>query len=418
MKNLYILIFLLSGTVFTFAQNIDSISLEKCLELSIEKMNIHKTADNNDKEIELRKQNLSTNYLPSLELKGQATYQSEALYIDLPIPGADAIEMPLDQYKAYLQINQLIYDGGITKSYKQMLDISIQENNLNTQIRILDIQKSVSNIFFMTILLDKQEKILANQLKTLNEQFKIIESSVKNQVLPPVHRDIMESEILKIEQKADEITVLKNSSLKILSEYTTLDLSSSKIIIPDIEITLQDTVSSPNIELLDLQSQKINLLDKQLTAQRMPKAFAFAQAGYGRPGLNMINTDFAPYFIGGVTLSWTIYDWNKTKRNRQIYDLKNESLSYQKQNIQLAVDVKKSNIIAKINSTEQAIEKDKKIIKLMTRILKTYDSQLKNGIITSSEYIIKLNKLSQAELNLELHKIQLEQLKFNYNNIY
>jgi len=334
------------------------------------------------------------------------------------MPGVEFPEVPLDQYKLYLQINQMIYDGGLTNSYKKILDISVKENELNSELTIKNLQKSVSNIFFATILLNSQEKIIDNQLKTLYEQFKIIESSVKNQVLPSVNKDIMESEILKIEQKADDLKVLKESSIKILSAYTGNNLSAQKLIQPKININIADSISSPNLELLKIQDQKLDLLNNQITAQRMPKIYAFGQAGYGKPGLNMLSDEFSPYFFAGVTFSWNIYDWNNAKRKKQINRINQQSLLVQKQNIQTALDIQQINILAKIKSTQIAIEKDLKIIELMNKIIKTYDSQLKNGIITSSEYIIELNKLSQAKLQLELHKIQLEQLKFNFNNIY
>ena len=70
---------------------------------------------------------------------------------------------------------------------------------------------------------------------------------------------------------------------------------------------------------------------------------------------------------------------------------------------------------SEINKVEVFISTDKTIIELRKRILKTSESQLNNGVITSSAYIIELTNLYEAENNLNTHKIQLLLSKANYN---
>ncbi len=50
----------------------------------------------------------------------------------------------------------------------------------------------------------------------------------------------------------------------------------------------------------------------------MPKLGAFAQGGYGKPGLNMFDNEFSPYFLGGIRLIWNfgnLYTLNNDKKN-------------------------------------------------------------------------------------------------------
>ena len=416
-KLLFILIFF--GVINIFAQDTNTVSLDECLQFSVENFEINNLRENNNQATDLQKQNLKTNFYPVVKLEGQATYQSTSLELDLPMPGVEFPTVPLDQYKAYLQINQLIYDGGMTKSYSSLLDLNVQENSSNSAIQQLEIENNVAKIFFLSLLLEKQTRIVENQLDVLNNQLKIIESGIKNHILTPINRDILLSEILKNEQNLDEIISIKQANLKILEQFTGQVFSDNTILIfPEININLIDTTQSPNIDLLEIQTQKIFVLDKQISASRKPKVFAFGQGGYGRPGLNMLSDEFNPYFIVGVKFSWQIYDWNNAKRNRQINEIRVQSIDINKKNIQLNISSQKENILAQIESKNISITKDKQIIELQNKILKTYNSQLKNGIISSSEYIIQVNKVAQAELMLELHKIQLTQLKFQYNNIY
>ena len=54
---------------------------------------------------------------------------------------------------------------------------------------------------------------------------------------------------------------------------------------------------------------------------------------------------------------------------------------------------------------------------LRNTILKSSDSQLKNGVITSSDYIVEFTNLYEAKTNQKLHEIQLELAKANYQVI-
>jgi hypothetical protein len=63
------------------------------------------------------------------------------------------------------------------------------------------------------------------------------------------------------------------------------------------------------------------------------------------------------------------------------------------------------------------IVSDLNIINLRKEVLETADSQLKNGVITSSTYIMELTNLYEDENTLARHKIQLQLAKANYNII-
>jgi len=64
---------------------------------------------------------------------------------------------------------------------------------------------------------------------------------------------------------------------------------------------------------------------------------------------------------------------------------------------------------------ESFISSDYEIIELRKVILQSAESQLKNGVITSSAYITELTNLFEDETNLKTHNIQLLLIKANYN---
>ena len=70
-----------------------------------------------------------------------------------------------------------------------------------------------------------------------------------------------------------------------------------------------------------------------------------------------------------------------------------------------------------IDKMEAIITSDLDIINLRKEVLQTADSQLKNGVITSSAYITELTNLYEDENTMVRHKIELQLAKANYNVI-
>lgn len=69
---------------------------------------------------------------PQVYLNAQATYQSEVTSIGLNIPGIEINELSKDQYKATLDVNQVLYDGGISKQQRsiQMSGAAVETQKL------------------------------------------------------------------------------------------------------------------------------------------------------------------------------------------------------------------------------------------------------------------------------------------------
>lgn len=413
MKKYFIIIMLIISKL-CFAQNV--ITLETCYTLSEESFNLELQKNLKIESTELTISNLKTAYYPTLNLVGTASYQSSAIEINLPIPGLEMPQVPLDQYKIYLELSQVIYDGGATSTLKDIENISLEAETKNIEIDFQTIKEQINDVYFLILLFQKQEEIIDLLLDNLDARLLAVESAVKNGVLLSVNYDIILAEKLKVEQQLQEIQTGKTSGIKILSQLTDTVLTTDYIFeYPEIKIDMLDTtISRAEFELFDIQQTKIEKYSELTKSQRKPKVAAFAQAGYGRPGLNMLSDEFNPYFIVGATATWNLWDWNSSKRERQILQVSTEILDVQEENFEKTVLIEMNTQLAAIEKLEQQIETDEEIIELRNKIVNAYASQLQNGTITSSEYIIELNAVTEAKLNKEIHNIQLLQAKVNY----
>jgi outer membrane protein len=67
-----------------------------------------------------------------------------------------------------------------------------------------------------------------------------------------------------------------------------------------------------------------------------------------------------------------------------------------------------------ISRLSDLIVKDQELIELRSGITKAASSQLTNGVITSSDYILRVNDETQARIGMEIRKIQIITAKISY----
>ncbi|HEY0609720.1 MAG TPA: TolC family protein, partial [Chitinophaga sp.] len=156
----------------------------------------------------------------------------------------------------------------------------------------------------------------------------------------------------------------------------------------------------------------------KLTATRpMPRVSAFVQGGYGRPGLNMLNNDFATFYMGGIRLSWTLWNWRYHRKEQDILRLQQKNIDHQSEAFTLNTRAQLAQQHTDINRLVQTLEKDDDILELRTSVKESSAVQLDNGVITVHDYITDLNAVMQARIDQSTHQVQLALARINYQLI-
>ncbi|RLD58535.1 MAG: TolC family protein [Bacteroidetes bacterium] len=416
MKRLINFIYIICFAQTLFAQSSDTLFLDDCYNKAVKNYPLYEQKDLYKSASKLRLKNYSTNYLPTLDFNAQATYQSDVPGIEMPMMNISKVSK--DQYRASIDLKQVIYDGGLTSSLKKIekADFDVLENQLD--VELYKLKEKVNNIYFYVLLLQENEKLLNTKINEIKERQKNVESSVKNGVLLESNIDVLEAALLKTNQQLIDVRAGEKAAFLMLQDYIKQPIDEKSILVlPKIEIDFNDSINRPENKLFDNQINKIDLTSKLISKKRNPKLIGFGQLGYGRPGLNMLSDDFDTYYIFGAKVSWNIWDWKNTGRQKDELSIQKNIINTQKQtfdnNINIVLDKEK----CEIEKFEDLIETDKEIIKLRTKILKRSASKLENGVITSSDYLVDLNAETQSKINLKTHKIRLVQSKINYLTI-
>ena len=413
-KNLTALLVLLSLVVN--AQQ--KLTLEDCYALANKNYPIAKQAEllqqKNTYDIEA----LKKGKLPKIDLNAQATYQSEVTELPIKIPNVVVTPLNKDQYRATLDVNQLIYNGGVIDANAKLKEAQTKTQQQQVAVSLYQLKTRINQYYFSILLLQEKEALLISKQEQLNSRIKEVQSGVKYGAILPASEKVLEAEILKIKQQLIEI---KSDKTKLLQNLATLTYSpienTTKLVKPNFTIDFKKESNRPELKLFDLQSQQIETSSALLSKNQLPKVNAFGQAGYGNPGLNMLNNSFETFYMVGLKANWNVFDWNKTKAEKQALSVSKEIINSEKETFTINNQMQLQEFENEIQKNQDILATDTEIIDLRNTILKSSDSQLKNGVITSSDYIVEFTNLYEAKTNQKLHEIQLELAKANYQVI-
>ncbi len=372
----------------------------------------------------IRDENLTKNWLPSLDANASVAYNSDVVDFAAAasaVPGMSSIfkPMPQDQYKLTLDINQVIYDGGATKSAREMEQADLKLNEKQTETDLYKLRSQVNSYYFNIMLLNRQKELLNNYLDLINKRVASMQSAVSNGVMLKPDIDVITSEKLRLEQQISENSLRRNTLMKILSDLTgSIINDSTEFILPVQTTEISDELRRPELQMFDLRKEQLSAGMKMVHSKRMPKAFGFATLGYGNPpGMDFFNDKFDTYYILGAGIKWNIFDWNRAKNEKQVISLQQGIIENRKSDLSDNLKRQLENKMSEIISLKELVRTDTELIELRKRITASAESQYENGIITATEYMNELNAEKTAAINCEIHRINLALAGIEYLNI-
>ena len=420
--------FLMAG--FAYGQLPDTLNLAWCHETAVSRHPVAMQTGYLSSASEIQQKKLNANYLPQVNINGQAHYQSDVPRVDVAIPPfyIEEIDMhivpgpldipvpPKDQYRLTMDVYQVIYDGGITGKRKDLDLTNYEMEKRQVEVTLHKLKENVNAVYFAIILIQENKKLLYVLLEDLNLKLKDISAAVEYGTALASDRDVLRAEIIKVEQKIDETEIQRQAFIRILSELVSEDLPFSTTLAMPGNMLSGPDLSPQRAESEIYELQKLMLEDSKdlVTGSWRPKLSGFGQLGYGNPGFNVLEDKFTPFYMVGARLSWQIWNWNQNKKEKQILGLRQEIVNRQQETFDKNLNVALEQHLADMRKYETLMVRDMEVIALRENIARTASSQYDNGVITSSEYVSRLNEEAQARLDLEVHRVMLAKAQVDY----
>jgi outer membrane protein TolC len=408
MKRILITSFLLA-TFYSNAQQ--SLTLENCYALANKNYPIAKQIGLLQQKSDYEVDALQTGKLPKIDLIAQGSYQNQVTTIPNPI----LEPVNKDQYRANFDVNQLIYNGGLIDASSKLKEAQTKAQQQQVEVNLYQIKTRINQLFFSILLLQERKELLISKQNQLVSKIKEVNAGIKFGAILPASEKVLEAENLKIKQQLSEIQFDKKRLFENLSSLTFTIVPESSILEKPIIIVSESSENNrPELKYFEFQNQQIEASKTVVSKNNLPKINAFGIAGYGNPGLNMVDNSFQPILMVGLRANWNVFDWNKSKAEKDALTISSQIVATEKETFLLNNSLQIQEIENEIMKSQEIILTDTEIIGLREYVEKSANSQLKNGVITTSEYLVEFTNLYDARSNQKLHEIQLALAKANY----
>lgn len=395
-------------------------TLDECISLAFENYPQVQEMSLIEKTKDLDLKNAAFAWIPQLNVSGKATWQSQVVEMPFDMPGME-FNIPHDQYGLTADITQQIWDGGASHSKKELAEAGAEVKKGQLEISLWSLRSRVENIYLGIILIDKQMALNDLLRESLERSRSEVKSLVEKGVALSTDMDQLSVNILSCLQQRASLEADRNSYVRILSLMTGKDMQGVELVAPTEALSYMeegepDFSGRPEMSLYSAQLKQNDLQLRQLNTLISPKLNLTFQAGYGRPGMNMLSGDFSGYCVAGLKLQWNIgalytrsNDIHKLKAEARRIELTRKSFLM---NSSIEAE-QKNNAILK---AREVLERDTEIIELRQKISHSSEKQYQEGTIKMNDYLSMLDEEYKARANESLHEIQLMMAVYDMKN--
>ena len=382
-----------------------------------------------DKTTELTVANIQKGWLPQVSVSAQATLQSDVTAFPDQMQqmykamGIDMKGLSKDQYRVGVDVQQMVYDGGVIKSKKE---IAREQGNVQTaqnEVNMYNVRKRVNEMYFGLLLLDEQIKQNANLQNLLSANEKKLASMQKNGTAAESDYLNVKAERLNVVQKMTDMQAQRKALVRMLSTFCGIEVKNP--VKPSLNFK-RSTLNSerPELKAINAQLRLADAQEKALDASLMPKFGVFAQGFYGYPGYNvfedMMNRQWSLNGMIGARLTWNIGAFYTRKNDKEKIQVQRKTAETNRSVFLFNNNLEQIQQNEDIERYRKLMADDEEIINLRSSIRKAAESRLSHGIIDVNDLVKEITNENAAKVQQCVHEIEMLKeiydLKYTTNN--
>lgn len=355
-------------------------------------------------------------YLPRLSLGGKASYQSDAISLSTPM---FSVEADKDQYSATAEFSQTVWDGGAIATQIHGLSAASKVEREKLAVDIYALNDRVDQLFFGILAAKeqlRQNEVLVEELETNRRR---VEACLRNGVASPTDLDAVRVEVLSARQRSSELVAAEKSYREMLALLIGEPLSADAVFaMPDSSSLPVEAKANkrPELGLFDAQAEQCEAQKEAVRVSTLPRLSAFLQTAYGKPGLNMLKAEAAPYWVGGLRLSWSLNGLLDTRDELARIETRKCSIEAQKDSFVLNSDLQVARLENDLVRLRELVATDEDILALRAGMTRSTEGKLENGAATTDDVLKAIDAESLARRAKSLHEVQLVQTAYALKN--
>ena len=392
------------------------VTLEECLEMARQNYPQIKLFDLIDATEKYDLSIASSSWIPQFSVSGKATWQSDVVEMPFEIPGFE-LDMPHDQYSINANVTQHLWDGGTSASQKETVKAGAEVQRRQTEVSLYSIRSRVQNVYLGILLLDEQIKQNRLLMESLQRNADEVKAMMESGMAYKSDLDLVKVNILDCSQQTEALCADRLAYVKILGLLTGQDMSGAEFEIPS-DNTAVDirTVTRPELELYAARLRQNEAQMKQLNARISPQFDLTLQGGFGRPGLNMLENEFAPMFIAGIKMQWNIAPLYTRKNDKRKIEAQKQDIEIERETFLFNTELDAGQQQTDVDKARMMLEKDDEIIGLRSSIRLAGEEQYRNGTIKMTDLMDMIDDEHNARLARSVHHIQLLMAIYDLKN--
>jgi len=369
----------------------------------------------------LRAENIRADRHPTLTVEGVAQYQSDVTRFALSLPGVSVPTPPHDTYDARIVGQQRIYDP--TRAPRLAVEnaqLVLSRASLGTTLYVN--RQSVNDAFFTALRSQAQLAELETSITDLEAQLNVAAARVREGAALPSEEMTIRAELLRRRQVVAESRATQRAAIDILEDLTATRMDSGATLgEPDVaaavaraRAALDSIRTRPEFAQFSAARSLLSLQEDARAAQDKPRISLFGRIGYGRPGLNALNTTFDSYWLGGVQAQWSPWTWGTSDREREALRVQRQVVDADEAAFAAGIRRAVTQDVASLDRLATALTADDEIIQLRERILLETRARYREGVINSAEFVDRQTDVLSARITRALHRVELAQARAHF----
>jgi len=406
-------VLLCAAPVAVFGQA--TLTLEACTALARANYPLIKQHELIEKSAEYTISNAGKAYLPQLSITGIGGYIINGLPT-ASVPGVPSEDPSKVQAIALLQLNQTVWDGGATKSSKDITRASSAAEQAYIDVQLYAIQDRVTQIYFGVLLVDEQIKLLDLSEKNLRLNYDRLRLSNENGLGYSVDVDEVEAELLRVDQRRMEFKFTKTAYLDMLSHFTGKPLG-AEVLFQRPQTSDDILTGTNNRPEMIWYNNRTRLVETQAAMDRvslMPKVGILGAGVFISPGMQFATSKITNLSLVGLSVSWNTGGLYRNKNNQQLNQIQRSRIDTERATFEFNQSLELKQYSADVAKQRAILEADGKIVKLKSRIHESQQLKFDNGLCSASDLINAINNEQDARSNQQLHEIQLMKSMYAY----
>ncbi|WP_297627483.1 TolC family protein [uncultured Rikenella sp.] len=422
-KRILSIIWLSCATTVAGAQG-TAVTLDACRRAAVERSPLSARQTLVGEKRKAQDRATSSSLLPQLEIQAQGSYQNEVpkLPTDFPLPVT--MDLPKDQYRATVELNQVIYAGHSVRNTKRLHAATAEVETASLAVELDRLRDRINRTYIGILLTEKQLEVNRLMRETLESNLRAVTARMEQGMATGAEQASLAARMLELNQERIALSGERAKYITALTKLTGMEITERTYF----EIPPVPTEGIPDGEAapfkkrseMKLYAEQRNLLEAQnrmSNSRSNPQLSLFASGGYGRPGYDLFDRNFAPMAIGGLRFRLPLTSWDATQKEKKINRVAGRDIDQQQRDFERNVSIEAAQYRVQIERLQETIQLDPTLVEARKVVREQAQAQFEQGVITATEYLTEFNNEAAARISAEVNALRLVEAWIAYQAV-